>query len=100
AQDHRQHEHDQPALKRRHRNMLRNSRRQVVAGKGAHHEHISMSEIDKTQDSIDHGVAQRNQGENRSEGEAVDQLLKEFTQSKIVGSAQPKRLSNLSNSAP
>ena len=77
-----------------------NSRRQIIAGKGAHHEHVSMSEINKAQNSIDHGVAQRDQGENRSEGEAVDQLLKEFTQSKIVGVGhQPKRPSNSASDA-
>ena len=47
----------------------------IVTDKRADHENIAVGEINEAQNAIDHGVAQGEQGVNRPQGKAVDQLL-------------------------
>jgi hypothetical protein len=42
-----------------------------------------MREIDEAKYAVDHGVAERNQGENRAERQAIDELLEKFGQSEL-----------------
>ena len=55
-------------------------RREVKSGERAEHENVAVREIDEAQDAIDHRVAERDEGENRAERQAVDELLEEFGQ--------------------
>ncbi len=47
-------------------------------GEGADHEHVAMGEIDHADDAVDHRVADGDQAVDRSERDAVDELLDEI----------------------
>ena len=51
--------------------------REVVADVGADHVDVAVREVDQAQDAVDHRVAQGDQGVDRPERQAVDQLLEE-----------------------
>src|SRR5690606_27626089 len=44
---------------------------------GTHHDHIAMGEIDQADDAVHHGVAQRHQGVDTADRDAIDQLLEQ-----------------------
>ncbi len=48
---------------------------QHKAGIGADHINVAMGEIDQPQDAVNHRVAERDERVDRSDGQAVDQLL-------------------------
>ena len=50
----------------------------VEAGKGADHQNIAVSEVDKLQEAVNHAVAECDQGIDHPKGETIDQLLKEL----------------------
>lgn len=50
----------------------------VEAGKSADHQDVTVGEVDELEQPVDHTVAERDQGIDRAEREAVDQLLKKF----------------------
>ena len=49
--------------------------RKIKSGERTQHKNVAVGKVDETENSIDHRVAKRNQGENRAEGQAVDELL-------------------------
>ena len=49
----------------------------VRARNGAEHEQIAVGEVDELEDPVDHGVAQRDQGEHHPVDEPQDDLLDE-----------------------
>ena len=75
----------------------RERRHGVIADERPHHEHVTMGKIDKAQNSIDHGVAQRQQGINRPQRQPVDHLLEKFSQDEIGRAASPLAAASLIN---
>ncbi len=53
---------------------------QVIGRKSPEHEDIPMGKVDQTQYPVDHGVAQGDEGIDRSELKTIDGLLDEITQ--------------------
>ena len=49
-----------------------------VPDEGAHHEDVRVREVDEAQDAVDHRVAERDQGVDGPQGEAVQELLEEL----------------------
>ena len=60
---------------------MRKKPREVVTGKRPDHEDLTVREIDEPQHTVNHCVTQRDQRVNRSERNAVDELLAEFVDS-------------------
>jgi hypothetical protein len=73
AEDHRA-EHDEEGAHERRLAPLQLPRK-VVPGVGAQHVNVAVREVDEPQHAVDHGVAERDQGVDRPQGEAVDELL-------------------------
>ena len=59
-------------------------RREIKSGEGAEHEYVAVREIDEPEDAIDHRVTERDEGENRAERQAVDELLEKFGQRQLI----------------
>ena len=64
----------------------------VEPGKSAEHVHIAVREVDEAQHSKDHRVTERDQGVDRAQGDAVDELLKKLDQLLGAGGSRIRRL--------
>ena len=67
----------------RHRQDDRQDRVEMEAGHGAphhvsaHHDNVAVGEVEQADNAIDHAVAQRHQGEDAAQLQAVDQLVED-----------------------
>ena len=78
ANHHGQHEHDRSAEVGLRWEEPVNERREVVTRERAKHEDVTVGEVDEPQDAVNHRVAQRDKRVNRTERQAIDQLLEKF----------------------
>src|SRR5690606_7401733 len=66
--------------------------RQVVAGEGPQHEDLGVREVDELQHAVDHRVAQRDEGVDRTQGKTVDEVLEELGHGSIAFAKVAPRL--------
>ena len=52
---------------------------------GADHHHFAVGEVDQLEDAVHHGVAQRDQGVDAAQHQAVDELLEKNIQGRLLG---------------
>ncbi len=60
---------------------MRKKRREEIARISSKHIDVAVSEIDEAQHTVDHRVAKSDQGIDRAERNAVDELLYDLNQS-------------------